>query len=321
MGIYNFTRGVSLGDVDPTYKERHFTGDIKPVTLPKNLLHKIQERFCELGFEYMIGNINGCFNYKTLATVLAFQKQALQVQRRIRNLYTDQFELQQVAVTFKGVVNGIFDEPTALEMNIWLKNNYYNSCEIPLVKFEKTWVRPEIADSLYKAKDIVHNKGGIFPTNFIACFRNPANVTISTGMKFHSLHNTALAFDYDEWRGMQESDYDYYFIESAKDSEYWNVYVRSHSHEIEESLHTFIYYDSVSRQYKEIKTYGKFINLTEIFHEVGLFPIKRKKGWENEYYYTEWWHFEKTPQGFEWKAEMNKIGYVDEALRIFGYIK
>lgn len=320
MSVYNFIQEITLGDVDPTYKERHFTGNIEPNYLKKNLLHKIQERFCEIGFEYMIGNINGCFNYKTLATILAFQKQSLNPKRRIRNLFSDDFCLERVPITFEGELNGKFDEATAAELNVWLKNNYFNSCEIPLVKFEKTWTRPEIAESLSRAKEIVKSKGGVFPTNFIACFRNPANVTISTGMKQHSLHNTALAFDYDEWRGMQDEYSDYYFIESAEDNEHWNVFVKSNLTQIKKSKHTFVFYDSLQKKYNSVEKNDRFINLTEVFSKVGLTPIRRKNNWESEYYYTEWWHFENTSKYTDWKTEMNRIGYTDEFLKALKYI-
>lgn len=320
MAVYNFIQEISLGDVDPTFNERHYTGRFEPNILKRNLLHKIQERFCEIGFEYMIGNINGCFNLKTLSAIYSFQEQSLKTTRRIKNLYTDEFSLQTVPITFNGEVNGKFDEPTAKELNLWLKNNYYNSCDIPLVKFEKTWARPEIAQSLISAQNIVKSLGGVFPTNFIACFRNPANVTISTGMKQHSLHNTALAFDYDEWRGMQDVNFDYYFIESAIDTEYWNVFIKSNSNDIKISKHNFVFYDSLKKAYYESVVEDRFINLTEIFSHLDLHPIKRKKNWENEYYYTEWWHFQNIENMLDWQTEMNKIGYTNKFLKELNYI-
>ncbi len=320
MTVYSFPSDLQFGDVDPTFQERHYTYDATPNILKRNLLHKLQERFCELGFEYIIGNINGCFNNKTLAAVLSFQKQSMYSKRRRKNLFTNEFELVDVPITFKGASNGVFDKPTADEFDLWLRCSYFNSCDCPLIKFEKTWARPEIAEALVRTEKAIRMRGGAFPTNFIACFRNPANVTISAGMKQHSVHHTGLAFDYDEWRGMQDPSSDYYFVESAENNEFWKVFVRSISPDIPQSTHKFVFFDSLRSCYFEHELTGQFISLTDVFAAHGLKPIKRHTNWEREYYLTEWWHFENTSTMTSWQSEMVKIGYTEEFLARLKYI-
>ena len=63
MAVYRFTKQLERFDTDKTTKERHLTDKNTLNILDRNYLHKIQERFHELGYGYMVGNINGCFNH------------------------------------------------------------------------------------------------------------------------------------------------------------------------------------------------------------------------------------------------------------------
>ncbi|QHI38041.1 hypothetical protein IMCC3317_34250 [Kordia antarctica] len=319
MAVYKFSNKLKKNDVDKTTYERHLTGEEDSNVLDKNYIHKIQERFHELGFGYMVGNINGCFNIKLYATILAFQIQAKSQKRNIYNFFSEKEYTEKINITFLGQVNGVFDNETAKELSLWLENNYRNSCDVPLVKWGKTWIRSETSEKIEKIKSKVLGLGGIFPINSIACFRNPANTTISKGMKKTSLHLAALAIDLDEWRGMQDPDTDYYYI-ADRDGEYWDVFVKSKlkNNTLKKD---FTFYDFDKRQYYNKTLEGGFINISKLFEEQAMIPIRRKMGWEREYYLTEWWHFQRiNTDDSIWQKEMNKIGYINKFLKKQNYI-
>lgn len=319
MAVYRYTKKLILGDIDKTTNERHLVSNFDLNTLERNYLHKIQERFHELGFGYMVGNINGCFNTKLFATILAFQSQAKSTRRYKYDLFNEKIILVDVVPSYLGKTNGVFDKETSDELSIWLENNYRASCDQPLIKWGKTWIRANIAEKIEKIKKEVKAKGAFFATHNIACFRNPANTTISTGMKKTSLHLAALAIDLDEWRGMQNSKNDYYFISDENDG-YWDIYLKKSKPErvVEKE---FTFYDFEKREYYKELVSGDFINLTNLFKKHGLIPIRRRNGWENEYYLSEWWHFQdKNASDDNWKNAMNEIGYLDYFLEIQNYI-
>ncbi|MFV0572196.1 MAG: hypothetical protein ACK5M1_07180 [Xanthomarina gelatinilytica] len=320
MAVYKFTKELKRFDIDKTTEERHLSGDNPLNKLDRNYLHKIQERFHELGFGYMVGNINGCFNFKLYATILSFQAQSKKATRRILNLNEDKIYQKKVNVTFIGEINGVFDEHTADELNIWLENNYRNSCEVPLIKWGKTWMRESMAEKLDNIKNHLFFNKSIFPSDNIACFRSPSNTTISTGMKKKSLHLAALAFDLDEWRGMRNPEKDFYYI-SDKDGKYWELFLKTENQDIPVSEKQFIFYNIDDKEYYSKLLKGRFINLTDILSLNGFEPIGRKKGWETEYYLTEWWHFQfQDIDENKWKTEMCNIGYIEYYLAEFGYI-
>ncbi len=319
MATYIFTKELQLNDVDRTTSERHLTGINEQNLLHRNFIHKIQERFHELGFGYMVGNINGCFNVKLYSTILSFQNQSLAKKRNRFNFVNNTLESISVNLTFKGTPNGKFDEETAKELSVWLDRNYRNSSAEPLIKWGKTWIRSEIAAKIDNVKKEVVELGGIFPTNSIACFRSPANTTITPGMKKTSLHLAALAVDFDEWRGMQNSETDYYFI-ADRDGEYWDVYVKTKK---VGKLKTkeFYFYDSKLKKYTTKSIEGHFINISHLMFKEGLVPIKRKKGWESEFYFSEWWHFQdKDANDNNWESAMIEIGFSKSFLKSQNYI-
>ena len=318
MSVYLFAKNLSLDNVDKTSIERHFSKN--PNILDRNYIHKLQDRFHELGFGYMVGNINGVFNEKLRATVTSFQAQARETIRRCYDYYNKSYSYLNVPITFNGSMNGKFDFETANELDLWLKRGYRNSCDTPLVKFEKTWIRKEIADKLFQIEEKVRDLGGMFPLDFIGCFRNPSNITKFKGMKHMSLHKAGLAIDLDEWRGMQDLEHDYYFISSDHSKEKWEVFLKSKSNDIPETSCECWFYDHQSSRYQQQNIRGKFINLTKIFVEYGLQPISRHNGWENNYYLSEWWHFQLSKDNVDWFKEMSSIGYSMSYLEEIGYV-
>jgi len=120
--VYVFSDQLTINDVDPVSYERHLVEFGKERVLTRNCIHKLQARFSELGFGYMVGNVNGCFNKRLISAVLSFQEQALSPRRRIIDLYSEVENVTEVSVTFKGQVSGDFDKYTADELNIWLEN-------------------------------------------------------------------------------------------------------------------------------------------------------------------------------------------------------
>lgn len=317
MSILPFTQTFYPGDVDPTSPERHFIGGAQANYLDSNCIHKIQEKFCELGFEYMVGNINGCYNTKLASAVCAFQEQATGAFRRFVNTFDGEASTLLLTPTYNGHVNGILDEATFRELNIWLLHNFANSCPSPLTRFGRTWVQQPIAAAMREVIKITRRHKGYFPENAFACFRSPANVTISSGMIKNSLHHLALAIDLDEWRGMQNPHLDRFFISSSEDNEHWNVHIPCADAEIPETTHTFMFFRADSKTYYECEISGRFLDLTAIFKSVGLTPIRRKEGWTKNYYLTEWWHFQlATPRS--WTEEISRIGYSKKALSLLG---
>jgi len=318
MSVYIHQRDFQLNDVDQTSRERHFVPIEKMNILDRNYIHKIQERFHELGFGYMVGNINGCFNVKLYGTIMAFQQQASLPLRRRKDFVNGHCFLDEVQISFSGCINGIFDSETAIEIDLWLRKGYINSCEKLLVQVGKTWIREDIATAIYRIKEFLLSKEGLFPDFLFACFRHPAGFLEIPGRKKKSLHCTGLAIDLDEWRGSQSQEDDFFFIERTCD-ESWVVYVQSRSFEISEVNILAWYFDWKSCCFytKEVKE--RLINLSLLMDKEGLKPISALSGWEDVYYLSEWWHFQVN-QCRDWFIEMQTIGFSREYLEFLGYV-
>jgi hypothetical protein len=317
MSVYIYQRDLQLYDVDPSSQVRHSVPVEFMSTLDRNYIHKVQERFHELGFGYMVGNINGCFNTKLYGTILAFQQQALLPRRRKKDFVDGSFSLEEVPISFSGSVNGIFDSETAKEVDLWLRKGYVNSCDKPLVPIGKTWAREDVAAAISRVRRVVVGRGGVFPELSFACFRHPAGTLEMPGRKKESLHCVGIAIDLDEWRGAQSQEDDFFFVDRDEHQK-WVVYVRSRSSKVPLFTIQVWYFDWRSRCFRTKEVQERLINLSFLLEEAGLRPIHAISGWEESYYLSEWWHFQKEEHN-DWFTEMRLSGFSPEYLRFLGY--
>lgn len=319
MAVYIYKRNLSQNDIDKYSQERRLVPFESMNVLDNNYIHKIQERFCELGFGYMIGNINGCFNSKLYGTIMSFQKQAQSSFRRYIDFTNNKVSTKDIKISFSGKINGEFDEDTSKEMDIWLREGYINSCESPLIQIGKTWARRNIVKAVHNISNELASHKGIFPYTSFACFRHPAGAYGMPGRKNKSLHCTGLAIDLDEWRGAQSEKYDFFYIEKNDDWN-WRVFTYSTSPEVPIKNINAWYFNWKSNCFEKKEVSKRLIDITYLFDKYGLKGIKCLKGWESSYYRSEWWHFQKK-QTSDWYSEMQKIGFTPEYLDYMGYDK
>ncbi len=316
MSVYIYQKSLQLDDVDQSSQVRHLVPVERMNVLDRNYIHKIQERFYELGFGYMVGNINGCFNTKLYGTLMAFQQQAKFPLRRKKDFVCGQCSLEEVSVSFYGSSNGVFDLETSKEMDLWLRKGYVNSCEEPLIQIGKTWAREEVFRAVSSVRDAIISNEGVFPELSFACFRHPAGALEMPGRKKESLHCTGLALDLDEWRGAQSQEDDFFFIERI--DEKWTVYARSRSIHVPEICIRAWYFDKQSQRFYEKEVRERLIDVSSLMRDNGLEPINAIDGWEKSYYLSEWWHFQIN-QNDDWFTGMKAIGFSREYLEFLGY--
>lgn len=110
--------------------------DYHCITLVKEMQQNLKERGSE-----SITAVDGWFGEKTREAIIDFQTCAAEKKRIVSGAARD------VAVTFTGAINGVFDEPTQKELQTWIHNNYS---------------LPQISDtaSLFYAPGMYKGKGG-----------------------------------------------------------------------------------------------------------------------------------------------------------------
>jgi len=299
---------MSFGCCDPTSEARHLVPHSKIRLAEHRGVHKLQARLHEIGFGYMVGLINGVFNKRTEDAVKAFQFQFNEgkVRKTVRGELS---ELQIHDEKNDGLVipdiNGIFDEATCAALNNWLVNGYYNA-SINLVRpYGNTWLAVGLIEKLEKLRSRLKDQGVTFPIHFLGGFRHPFRDT-SQGMISDSLHCLGSAVDLDEWRGMQNPDSDYYFLQADQVGK-WRIWMRR-DQELKVETRRFTFFEQGSYTSKDVT--GDFIDITGLIEEVGLRRIGRRTNWEKNYYLSEWWHIEDDRDYIGWQNELTKIGYV-----------
>jgi len=108
---------LRYGDYDDEGVRNHHGkegGDDHHINTP---VKELQEGLTELGFDP--GKHDGWFHDKTKEAVIDFQNCALQKTRIV-----DEKSIE-ADITFTGAVNGIFDEPTRIEFDLWMEQRYH----------------------------------------------------------------------------------------------------------------------------------------------------------------------------------------------------